>query len=611
MPHSTANLPAPDVAARASSQRSRALGQELMLTEHEAAQLLDKLEKMIETTGAPSPLLQNMSLLAPKLLTPDLAFKQIDHLKSLGAARWPDAAVRMQLLQYRLYLAENSLSEAADVMWQSWQRPYLVKNAGVLARQVVAASTICLTAGDLAGVKRWLDWGEFYFRFRHARGWFEVVDWLVDYTAAEFKSPVVPWRFGDRMAVRLRKLKRWCETGNLGRVPRMLREKAGNLIDLVAHAVYRTRSRADVQASAWHSPTIPPLDTLEAIRSGIRNGGAGGDHCGPSSGNGSRAMEQPANRAGILITRAMGGIGDFLMMTPGLHALARRTGGERIVVAIPAKYFPIFEGNPDLKLIDIEAEPIDVSRFSQWINLTDCPAARVESASVPRIKQNRIDIFARALGADDRAVRAMNLQPRYFFSEEDRRFQDEFWKSHQLQGRVVVGVQLKSQDSYKDYAGMTEIVKQLAQRYHVLVFHSHRLKDTGQESPAGVTNVFGYPLRQAFSLVARCNVVVCPDSAFVHFAGAINLPCVALFGPTDGSVFTRHYPNTVYLDCRDRLGCIPCWRNQYSTCRLSQGGNSVCMQMLPHTEVLQAVDAQIRKNAALAARGEPAPALDA
>ena len=43
----------------------------------------------------------------------------------------------------------------------------------------------------------------------------------------------------------------------------------------------------------------------------------------------------------FLITRAMGGIGDLLMMTPGIHALKRKYPRKEIHLAIPKRYFPI------------------------------------------------------------------------------------------------------------------------------------------------------------------------------------------------------------------------------------------------------------------------------
>lgn len=81
---------------------------------------------------------------------------------------------------------------------------------------------------------------------------------------------------------------------------------------------------------------------------------------------------------GILVTRAMGGIGDLLMMEPGLEVLAKRQGAP-VDMAIPRKFFPVFANNPHVRTIDIDGPPIDLGRYRKLANLSICPASRYES----------------------------------------------------------------------------------------------------------------------------------------------------------------------------------------------------------------------------------------
>ena len=110
----------------------------------------------------------------------------------------------------------------------------------------------------------------------------------------------------------------------------------------------------------------------------------------------------------ILITRAMGGIGDLLMMTPGIHALKKKYPGRELHLAIPKRYFPLFYENEDVKLIDIESEFFKRFENSKWYNFTDCPAARGESRKAPKVKKGRIELFARALGVKGLRLKQMN-----------------------------------------------------------------------------------------------------------------------------------------------------------------------------------------------------------
>src|SRR5262252_6151766 len=79
-----------------------------------------------------------------------------------------------------------------------------------------------------------------------------------------------------------------------------------------------------------------------------------------------------------LVTRAMGGIGDIVMMMPGLRALARQTR-QPVHFATKKSFFPLFAGNTDVLLHDIDGPPLDLQCFRAWYNLSFCPAARYES----------------------------------------------------------------------------------------------------------------------------------------------------------------------------------------------------------------------------------------
>lgn len=288
---------------------------------------------------------------------------------------------------------------------------------------------------------------------------------------------------------------------------------------------------------------------------------------------------------GVLVTRAMGGLGDLLMMTPGLHALWLKTG-EPVSLAVPRRYFPIFEGNTDVRLLDIHAK-LDPAGCAQWRNQTDCPAARTEARQAPRVRRNRIAIFARGLGVRGPALWRMDRKPRYFLSEADRAYRDRFLRERGIRRGQVVGVQLRADESYRDYPRMPALVEALARKHAVLLFDQRPIE--GFEH-AGVVKVDRCGLRQAFALLSGCDVVVAPDSAFVHASAALEVPCVALFGPTDGKVRTGDYPLCRFLDARRELRCVPCWRNEELPCALTGMKRSVCLGEIGVARIQAAVE---------------------
>jgi ADP-heptose:LPS heptosyltransferase len=292
----------------------------------------------------------------------------------------------------------------------------------------------------------------------------------------------------------------------------------------------------------------------------------------------------------ILITRAMGGIGDLLMMTPGIHALRKKFPKSEINLAIPKRYFPVFEGNDDVKLIDIEGDFFTHLKFNKWYNFTDCPAARKESITAPRVRKSRIDIFASALNIKFLSRIKMSKRPRYFLTNEELRYSAEFWKQFDLNGRTVIGIQLHSDETYRDYPLMEKLVEMLSERYVVLLFDNEIIEGFDFENVIKVQNL---SIRNAFALAHNCNAIIAPDSAFVHFAAAFNIPTVSLFGPIDGKVRTKHYPNSTYLSAKDLFGCIPCWRNESIPCKLTGMRTSECMKKIPVELILNVLEKKL------------------
>jgi hypothetical protein len=293
---------------------------------------------------------------------------------------------------------------------------------------------------------------------------------------------------------------------------------------------------------------------------------------------------RPGAESRILITRAMGGIGDLLMMTPGVRALKEAHPDKEIVFAIPPGLMPLLDGNPHCAVMDIHNEGLDVCDFGAWYNLTDCPASREECRTAPRVTRSRIDMFASGMGIGGEALMRMNRRPVYVIPECERADARDFLR--RCGSGPFVAVQLQTADGYRDYPHMETAVGLLAETCDVLVFHDRPFRFL--EHPR-ITKLPGLPLRRAMAIAGCCDVVLAPDSSFVHLAGALDIPCVGLFGPIDGQVRTRHYPKCKILDVSDALPCLPCWRNEYSPCRISAGRRSLCMADIAPRKVARVV----------------------
>lgn len=296
---------------------------------------------------------------------------------------------------------------------------------------------------------------------------------------------------------------------------------------------------------------------------------------------------QRDQRKGILVTRAMGGLGDLLMMTPGLHALKRKFPQESIYFAIPKSFHSVFTGNPDFSLVNIENAEIDISAFSGWYNLTDCPAARVEARTAPDIVKNRIEIFAHAMGITRTQLDRYGRRPHYFVQEHERTEAASLLAGFRKHGRLI-GVQLHAAESYRDYPHMERLVNHLAGDHDVIVFHGEPVAGFGHPR---VFKCDRFPMRTSVALLEQCDAFVGPDSSLFHFAAALNLPSLVVFGPIDGTVRTGDYPNCEFVDARDVLGCIPCWRNENTDCQTSGTRVSACLSHVPVEQLIARIRA--------------------
>ncbi len=298
---------------------------------------------------------------------------------------------------------------------------------------------------------------------------------------------------------------------------------------------------------------------------------------------------EPARPHRVLVTRAMGGLGDVLMMTPGLQALSRRSPRVEIDFAIPHSFHGLLEGLQGVRLLDINADPIDVTHYQRWVNLTDCPAGRVEAHEFPNVRHNRIEIFSRAMGVSwRRLVRGGGLLPFYRVTPEEQAWATQMLAAINPRGLPIIGVQPFAADSYRNWPHMEPLVARLAERALVLVFH--------QEDPAGFEgdNVVKVvrPLRQSVALLAQCQRLVVPDSSFLHFSAALGIPAVAIFGAISGRVRTRDYPNVRLLaPAKSEFPCYPCWRHEHKPCHLTNGRESICLRSISVERVIEAVGA--------------------
>jgi len=102
-----------------------------------------------------------------------------------------------------------------------------------------------------------------------------------------------------------------------------------------------------------------------------------------------------------------------------------------------------------------------------------------------------------------------------------------------------------------------------------------------------VVVVEGQPMPVTAALIQRCHLFLSNDSGLMHTAAACQVPCVALFGPTNPT-WVRPWKTPATIVSR-RLPCSPCFYYSSQSLRCVAGLDFACVREITVDEVCAAV----------------------
>jgi ADP-heptose:LPS heptosyltransferase len=169
---------------------------------------------------------------------------------------------------------------------------------------------------------------------------------------------------------------------------------------------------------------------------------------------------------------------------------------------------------------------------------------------------------------------------------DERRFAEEYIANLNPDNKKIIGIQPYSAETYRNWSQMEELAVELSQNSLVLVFNNEPIKGYDTDNIIKVVQ----PIRASFAIVAQCDLIISPDSSFVHLAAALSLPAIGIFGPTSGKVISRHYVKSkLIVPNKTDFPCSPCYRNENLLCNLAGNRTSVCLANIKPTDVLTIV----------------------
>ena len=298
----------------------------------------------------------------------------------------------------------------------------------------------------------------------------------------------------------------------------------------------------------------------------------------------------------LLILR-FSALGDLLLITPTIEALARRWPITQIFVASKESLSPILEHNPHItEIIALEAgesllhfagrlaklkpqvildlhnkarskilrllffrTPAVVWKHRSLRHRLPLPLAlksyRLQVPNVKRYHQAAEKLVAGAL--EDGLLR-------YFCTTREREEACTIMKDAGLDlDKTIMGLAMGASWQTKAWPlpYFIELIAQARQdKLQIVLIGNLADKELAQKvqtelgGPAGVIDLCGLPLRLSAAVMSHCRAFVANDSGPMHIARALGIPTLAIFGPTDPELFNFKGHIVAYSGQK----CSPC-----------------------------------------------------
>lgn len=252
----------------------------------------------------------------------------------------------------------------------------------------------------------------------------------------------------------------------------------------------------------------------------------------------------------LLIVRP-GRFGDLVRLTPVLREIKTRWPTCTLCISSHALYRDVLLGLPYID--GFEPYPVPEERWNAYDvrKSLEVMAGFQEAERTIHISQ----LFAKRLGFS-----LTDLSCNYAVSDDEKAWVNEQFPKINGSKRVVVQVQ--SDSPVRDYPNdkMNAVVKKMLGRgwFVILVGRPGQINGKSIENLVNASTM-GLSFRQSAAILLTADVFIGPDSAMTHIAGALKLPCVALYGSFRGSLRVAGDDNTFVLKGQEDLCPIaPC-----------------------------------------------------
>jgi ADP-heptose:LPS heptosyltransferase len=158
---------------------------------------------------------------------------------------------------------------------------------------------------------------------------------------------------------------------------------------------------------------------------------------------------------------------------------------------------------------------------------------------------------------------AVNLRPRLRPSLQEQEFAEKYLMERGIsRGEFIIGIHAGARISTRQWGfqNFRTVAHRLTKQFPLKILWFHDPRETTPEGLERSTNLIpvSLPLPQFMALLARCQLLVCNDSGPMHISTALEVPVVAVFGPTEPSWCSPLGTGNRVVS-RDSFLCRPCF----------------------------------------------------
>ena len=294
----------------------------------------------------------------------------------------------------------------------------------------------------------------------------------------------------------------------------------------------------------------------------------------------------------ILVTRKQGGLGDVIACEVAARAVKEKHPDKEVVWGLNGAYFPLFFDQTHAVDNVVGFDPWDEvleaerSKYEYHYDL-DGPEQRHQLETNYDLTESRIESWVKYVGHYP-----SDMCPRWKSRPKEREELCSYLYEAGIRPFNYFLIQWGSAEQKKDYPWTKEVVEQLLAMGEKVVIAHH---DPSVIPALGAVTAIGLQLRSLGVLCEMAGTLIGPDSSLQHFAAATRTPSLGLFGPTNPTLYLKHYPLAEYewfTQVESHHACketFPCFgtiaRNHW--CRNRPKFAPWCLEQVPPSQVVE------------------------